>query len=70
MENAASRGSGAALQLGFDVPGNVRAVVLAKNLVCNDGVGVFRVDEETVHIEDAGADRGEAGIDHMLVGKK
>ena len=25
------------------------------------GVDVFGVDEETVHVEDAGADRGEAG---------
>jgi hypothetical protein len=60
VEDAASRGSRTALQLGFDAPGKVWAVVLAKDLVCNETIGIFRVDEETVHIEDAGADRGEA----------
>lgn len=62
MENAASRWPWTALQLGFDAPWEVRAVVLPKDLIRNQGVGVFRINEETVHVEDAGADRGKAGV--------
>lgn len=61
MENSTGCGSRAALQLGFDAPGKVWAIVLAKDLVCDEAVRIFRVDEEAIHIEDAGSDGGETG---------
>jgi hypothetical protein len=57
------------LQLGFDAPWEVRTVILPKDLIRNQGVGVFRINEETVHVEDAGADRGKAGVADRLVQK-
>ena len=44
----------------FDAPGEVRAVVLSKDLIRNPRIGVFRVNEEAIHVENAGADRREA----------
>lgn len=49
-------GSGTALQLGFDLPGEVGATVLFEDDVVAFGVEVFGVDEETVHVEETGAD--------------
>ena len=49
------------MELRFYVPGEGRPVVLGENRVRDVCVDVFGVDEEAVHVEDAGADRGEAG---------
>jgi ribosomal protein L1 len=70
VENATCSWPRAALQLGFDAPGEVGAVVLPKDLIRNQGVGVFRVNEKTVHVENAGADAREAGVTNGLVEKK
>jgi hypothetical protein len=48
------------LELRFDFPGEVWAVVFAQDGVCDGGVGVFGVDEEAVDVEYAGADAREA----------
>ena len=48
----------AALELGFDGPGEGRAVEFGEDLVCADCVEVFAVEEEAVHVEEAGADWG------------
>ena len=60
MEDAAGLGPGAALQLRFDVPGEVGFAVVAEDGVGAEGVEVFRVDEEAIHVEEAGADWWEA----------
>ena len=48
------------LELRFDVPREVGLAVFAQHFVCADCVEVFRVDQEPVHVEEAGADRWEA----------
>ena len=60
MEDLARGGAGPALQLGFDRPGEVGPIVLAQDGVGDGGVGVLAVDEEAVHVEDAGPDGREA----------
>lgn len=52
-------GGGAALELGFDAPGEGGAVVGGEDGVGDEAVDVFGVDEEAVHVEEAGADWGE-----------
>lgn len=47
--------SGAPLQLGLDVPGQVGFAVFVQDLVGADGVKVFGVYEQAVHVEKAGA---------------
>ncbi len=61
VEDLAGFGAGAALELGFDVPGEVGAVAFAQDDVVAEGVDVFGVEEETVHVEEAGPDGREAG---------
>ena len=56
----------------FYVPGQVGFAVFAQHLVGADGVEVFGIDEESIHVEEAGADRGEGtalalGLWHQLV---
>ena len=46
------------LQLRLDIPWYVRFAVLSQDVIRADSVLVFRVNEETVHVEEAGADRG------------
>ena len=53
-------GGGPTLQLGFDAPWERRAVLGCEDDVCDEGVDVFGVDEEAVHVEEACADGGEA----------
>lgn len=52
-------GGGAALELGFDAPGEQGAAVGGEDGVGDEAVDVFGVDEEAVHVEEAGADGGE-----------
>lgn len=47
------------LELGFDVPGQRRFAVLVEYHVVAQGVDVFRIDEETVHVKEASSDFGE-----------
>lgn len=61
VEDLAGFGAGAALELGFDVPGEIGAVAFAQDDVVAEGVDVFGVEEETVHVEEAGPDGREAG---------
>jgi hypothetical protein len=49
------------LELGFDGPGEGGAVVFGEEDVCAEGVEVFRVEEEAVHVEETGADGGWRG---------
>ena len=53
-------GGGAALELGFDVPGHGAGVVGLQEDVVADGVDVFGVYEEAVHVEEACSDWREA----------
>lgn len=53
MEYFAGLGSRTTLQLRFYGPGEGGAVVFCQELVCADCVNVLRVDEETVHVEEA-----------------
>ena len=47
------------LELGFDVPGQRGFAVLVENHVVAKGVDVFGIDEEAVHVKEAGSDFGE-----------
>lgn len=51
--------SGTALELGFDAPRQIWLSVLVKNDVIAEGVDILRVNEESVHVEEAGPDVGE-----------
>lgn len=53
--------TGSALKLGFDLPRQVRTIVLTKDGVCDGGVSVLRVDQEAVNVKDARSDWWEAG---------
>ncbi len=54
-------GTGAALQLGLDLPGERRLAVLMQNHVVAFGVNVLGIDEKSVHVKETGADFGESG---------
>jgi hypothetical protein len=54
VEDLRSRRTGTALQLGFDGPGEGGAVVFGEQDVGAEGVEVFGVEEEAVHVEEAG----------------
>ena len=54
-------GTGAALQLGLDFPWKRRHAVLMQNYVVALGVDVLGIKEESVHVEETGADFGESG---------
>ncbi len=56
VEDLASFGAGPALQLGFDVPGEVGPVAFTENHIVAESVDVFGIEEETVHVEEACAD--------------
>lgn len=58
---------GTSHELGFDGPGERRPVVGAEDVVGAERVHVFCVDQETIHIEEAGADGGETGVVSMSV---
>lgn len=60
LQDRGRGGPGAALQLGFDAPGQCGPAVAREQVVGADRVEVFGVDEEAVHVEEAGADGGEA----------
>lgn len=76
MEDGAGAGPGPALELGFDVPGDGGAVVAGEEGIGYGCVFVFGVDEEAVHVEEAGADGGEGRtgrhgcVDVVLCGEK
>lgn len=50
----------AALELGFDGPGEFRALVLLEDEVHTDGVDILRVQEKPVQVEKTGSDGREA----------
>lgn len=41
------------MELGFDVPWEVRSAVLVENFVGAYGIFVFGIDQKTVHVEEA-----------------
>lgn len=61
LQDRGRGGARAALQLGLDAPGERGAAVPRKQVVGADCVEIFGVQEETVHVEETGADRGEPG---------
>lgn len=61
MEDLTGFGAGPALQLGFDIPGEVGPVAFAEDDVIAEGVDVFSVEEKTIHVKEAGADWRETG---------
>lgn len=61
LQDREGGGAGAALQLGLDAPGERGPAVARERFVRADGVEVFGVEEEAVHVEEAGADGGEDG---------
>lgn len=61
MEDLASFGAGPALELGFDVPGEIGAVAFAEDDVVAEGVDIFGVEEEAIHVEEASSHGWEAG---------
>lgn len=60
LEEAGGFGAGAALELGFDGPGEAGAVVSFEDGVYAVCVEVFGVEEEAVHVEETGPNWGEA----------
>jgi hypothetical protein len=59
-EDGTRGGAGTALQLCFDGPGESAASVFCEDSVRTDGIFVFRVQEETVHVEETCPNWGEA----------
>ncbi len=53
-------GARSPLQLGFDFPRQRGFAVLVQDDIIAVGVNVFGVNQQSVHVEEAGADRGEA----------
>ena len=53
-------GSGPALELGFDTPGEIWFAVFVEDGVCDCGVDFLRVYEEAVHVEEACSDGWES----------
>lgn len=51
--------SGTALQLGFDAPRQRWLSILVKDDVIAEGIDVLRVNEESVHVEQAGPNVGK-----------
>lgn len=52
------------LKLGFDLPRELGTIVLAKYGVGDCGVGVFRVYQKAIDIEDAGTNWWEAALSY------
>ena len=67
LEDAAGFGPWAALELGFDVPGEGRLVVFVEDRVGAERVEVFGVDQEAVHVEEAGANRWWGGAGEQRI---
>lgn len=59
-------GTRAALQLGFDFPGQRRLAVLVQDHIVTSGIDVFGIDEESVHVKETGADSRESGASCQL----
>lgn len=70
VEDFAGGGAWAALQLGFDGPRQCGPVVFGEQDVGAEGVEVFGVEEQAVHVEETGADgwRGHCGCVSVRVG--
>jgi hypothetical protein len=51
-----------ALQLGFDLPGQIWKAVFMKDGIGDSRVGVFRIDEKPVDVEDARTYGWKAGM--------
>lgn len=61
LEDDVGGWAGPALELGFDRPGEGGEGVVLEDCVGDEGVDVFGVEEEAVHVEEEGADGGETG---------
>ena len=61
VEDVAHGGGGTALESGFDGPGEPGPVVARENGVDARRVPVLGVEEEAVHVEEAGSHGREAG---------
>jgi len=68
VEDLVALDGGAALQLGLDGPGEGGPAVALQDHVDAQRVQVFGVEEEAVHVEEAGPDGGEAGRRGLLAG--
>lgn len=55
-------GCGTSLELCFDGPRKWRSVVFFQESVRYDGVFVFGVEEESIHVKETGSDWGETGM--------
>ncbi|KAI6773650.1 hypothetical protein HG531_000499 [Fusarium graminearum] len=62
VEDLVGLGAGATLKLGLDGPGEGSLAVLLENDVDTLSVDIFGIEEETVHVEEAGPDGREAVI--------
>jgi len=51
----------ATLQLRLDVPGEQWLAVFLENCVCDEGVFILCIEEQTVHVEETCSDAGETG---------
>ena len=60
-EDCAGRGAGTPLHLCFDGPGERGPAVFGEDSIGADGVEVFGVEEEAVHVEEAGSYGRETG---------
>ena len=67
MEDLGGGWTGSALELGFYGPRDERSTVFLEHEVCADGVFVFGVYEQSVHIEQACSDWREAGESLLVV---
>lgn len=56
MKDATGFRTRPSLKLGFDLPREIWTIVLEKDSVGDSRVGVFRVYEETINVEDARTD--------------
>jgi hypothetical protein len=62
LEDHERGGARSSLELGFDEPGEGRAAILLKHIIGTNGVKIFCVQEQTIHVEETGANGWEAGI--------
>ena len=69
VEDVGGSRAGTTLQLCFDGPGEGGTAVLGEEGVDDLRIFVFGVEEETVHVEEAGSDGWEsgAGVSKLLV---
>ena len=69
VEDDSCLGSGPALELGFDGPGEIGFAVFMEDVVCDVGVDFLGVYEEAVHVEEACSDwwKSENGLEGCVL---